>query len=149
MHRLVVVDDNSSIAGPTTGEPSAVDRDRRLGGEVAVLRGGRRTVPSAEQDGVALGHQEAVAGIGGLGQVVASSRSLSWVKAGVAAAVVQFVPGPVVPFRPDDRPQDQDVGFVRDHAARVSRRKLEVRDDRVARVDGSTSPLARPTSFSY
>ena len=70
LHRLVVVDDNFLHRGTDDRRAVPVDRDRRLGGE-AVLRGGRRTVPSAEQDGVALGHQKAVAGIGGLGRVVA------------------------------------------------------------------------------
>ena len=115
---------------------AALARLRQVGDDVAAA-GDEVALPAGPDDGVALAHEEAVAGVGSLRQVGAAA--VVEAHGAAAAAIGELVEEAAVAAAEVDRLEDVEVGGELDEAGGVARREVEVDDGGQAgrrRVDG-------------
>ena len=94
-------------------------------------------LPSAPHHRVAAIHQKAVAGVGGFDEIVDDRRDVvEQREAKFAAAIEHLVEQPAVAVGGDGRTQDLHIGHGLDQALRVTRRAVEIDNDRIVRIVG-------------
>ena len=107
-------------------------------------------LPSGPHDGVALPHQEAVAGVGNAQRIGGTRGIVERPQSRPVATVVDVVQDPLAAARQVDRLQDVDVAGELNESTTVARSVVQVDDVGVMRASaGSRAKPTRPVKRSY